>query len=108
MIKIKESVYNDGLLQYGSMTATYNAKKEKTGATFAEAGKLYYQELSARDGDIILASQIGYKIDLKVKTPKIIGITTSDKVMINELLYDIKSIDGDSMSLYLYLQKAGN
>lgn len=107
MIKLKHETFNDGLLEYGATLATYNAKREKTGETWTKAGSLYYQRLSARDSDLLIAAQNGYKIDIKVKTPRVNDVNTMQKVKIDSILYDIKSLDFDNEHLYLYLQKAG-
>lgn len=107
MIKLKHETFNDGLLEYGSTDAAYNAKREKTGENWTKAGSLFFQRLSARDSDLLIAAQNGYKIDIKIKTPRVNDVTTTQKIKIDSSLYDIKSLDFDNEHLYLYLQKAG-
>lgn len=106
MIKVQHPTYNDGLLEFGSTEATYNAKREKTGETWTKKGSLYYQEMSIRDSDMILASQMGYRVDIKIKTPKR-DVSTLDKIKIGLTYYEVKSMDKDALHLYLYLQRVG-
>jgi SPP1 family predicted phage head-tail adaptor len=106
MIKLNHPTYNDGLLEYGSTVATYNAKREKTGETWSKKGSLYFEQMSIRDSDIILASQMGYKVDIKLKT-QIRPLSNLDKVKIGSTYYEIKSMDEDARHLYLYLQRVG-
>jgi len=107
MIKLKHETFNDGLLEYGSTSGTYNAKREKTGESWTKAGALYFQRLQSRDSDLLIAAQNGYKIDIKIKTPRVNNLSTLDKIKLDGSTYDIKSLDADNEHLYLYLQKVG-
>lgn len=107
MIKVNHETFNDGLLEYGSVTSTKNLKLEKTGSTYTKKGSLYFKQMDAREGDILLSSNMDFKLDLKVKTHKRNDLSSQDKVRINGVEYDIKYMDKDSNHLYLYMQKVG-
>lgn len=105
--KMKHNPYNDGILYYGKMTSTYDAAKKKTGEKFEARGKLFFEVLSARDSDNEQANAFGYRIDRKVKTHLCENITSSHKVKIKTLIYDVTRVDSDRMNTYIYLQLAG-
>lgn len=109
MYKLKTETLNDGVLYYGSVKSQTNLKREKIGEDFIEKGHLYFEKMSVRDSDLIIASQLGYKIDLKLKVFKRDNITSLDKVKVATVLYDIKNLDSDNKFMYIYLQlvKAG-
>jgi len=109
MIKLNHQAFNDGLLQFGDIKAVYNAKREKTGETFEAIGSLYFNIMSARESDYMLASQLGYSIDLKIRTPKRQNIDRSHKVKLrgSEDLYEIKYLDFNETDNFIHLQKAG-
>lgn len=109
MIKVKHQVYNDGLLEFGDIKSVYNAKREKTGETFESIGSLYFEVMSARESDYMLASQLGYNIDLKVRTPKRLNIDRSHKVKLrgSNDLYEIRYLDFNDTDNFIHLQRAG-
>ena len=96
--KIKHNPYNDGILYYGKMIATYDTAKKKTGETFEKSGKLFFERLSTRESDNVTAGANGYRIDRKVKTPLCEKVTSSHKVRLNTLVYDIVRVDSDNAS----------
>lgn len=104
---IKDSSYNDGVLYYGKIQTLYGKGNKKTGENFVGEGKLYYELMSARDSDNMTANAIGYTIDKKVKTHYSTKIKTSHKIKINDLLFDIVSLDNDRVNTFLYLQRVG-
>lgn len=105
--RLKHSVYNDGVLYYGKMENQFGKGNKKIGEQFKEEGNLYYELMSARDSDNITANAIGYTIDKKVKTHYCPVLKTSHKVKINDLLYDLVSLDNDRVNTFIYLQRAG-
>lgn len=104
---LKHETYNDGLLEYGNIESIFNANRKKIGEDFISQGKLFYTQMSARDSDILQASNMGYVIDLKLKTPYRPGITSKYKVKIRDGIYDIQKLDSTGEYIYLYLQKVG-
>lgn len=106
-------VFNDGFLQYGYDTTQRNGRGKRIGEVFSSKGKLAFQELSARDEDLILASSMGASLDLKIKTrypPSFRNISISNlKCIIEKEKYDAIKVDRDKNKryLYFYLQKVG-
>lgn len=104
---LKHETYNDGILEYGEIKSIFNASRKKIGEDFTSKGKLFYTQMSARDSDILQASNMGYMIDLKLKTPYRPDITSKHKIKIRGDIYDIQKLDSTNQYLYLYLQKVG-
>lgn len=71
--------------------------------------KLAYQQTSKRLQDIEFAESSGRELTLKIKTRLVNGIKNSDKIVLNNVLYDIINIDEDRFNreLYLYLEEVG-
>lgn len=108
MIKnLKHEVYNDGILEYGEVKSIFNANRKKIGEEFISKGKLFYTQMSARDSDILQASNMGYVIDLKLKTPYRPEISSKNKIKIGKELYDIVKFDYTKKNIFLYLQRVG-
>lgn len=105
--KLRHPIYNDGVLFYGKIEPVYNSAKKKIGENFKEIGHLFYQELSSRDSDNITANALGYVIDKKVKTPYCEKIKTFHKVKINDVFFDVVSLDNDKINSFIYLQRVG-
>lgn len=108
MKNLKHETYNDGVVFYGEIKTLFNSYKKKIGEEFARKGKLFFKELSAREADVMVANNSGYKIDKKIKTYYRPEVTRKNKVEINNELYDIVSMDKDKINMYLYLQKVGD
>jgi len=106
---MKHETFNDGILEYGEIESIYAENRRKTGEEFSPTGKLFFKEMSCRDGDMLQANALGYVIDRKLKTPYRNDIDSRSKVKISEENYDIVKIDsdGERKSLFLYLQKVG-
>ncbi len=70
--------------------------------------KLAYQQSYKRLQDLEFAESSGRDLTLKIKTRLVPGIKNSDKVVINNVLYDIIYTDEDraQKELYLYLEEA--
>lgn len=107
MKKLKHESYTDGILEYGETESLFNDSRKKIGERFSSIGKLFFTQMSARDSDILQASNMGYAIDLKLKTPYRPEISSKSKVRINGYLYDIKKIDHTNENVFLYLQRVG-
>lgn len=100
--KMKQhQVYNDGVLDYGKITAQYDSAKKKIGEGFIKSGSLMFGLMKKRDEDLVLANSLGYSLDLKIKTPKI-NFDSSYKVRIDSIVYDVYKVDFDEVNNYLY------
>ena len=104
---LKHETYTDGMLEYGAIESIFNANRKKIGEEFIPKGKLFYTQMSARDSDILQASNMGYVIDLKLKTPYRPEISSKNKVRIGSDLYDIQKFDYTAEHIFLYLQRVG-
>lgn len=69
--------------------------------------KLAYAEQSKRLQDIEYAEQMGFSLELKIKTRFIQGIDNKCKVVINGYLYDIRHIDATKTEIYFYMEGVG-
>ena len=69
--------------------------------------KLAYTQSYKRMQDLEYAESIGKDLSLKVKCRLVQGVKNSDKVVINNILYDIIQLDEDryNQELYLYLEE---
>lgn len=105
--RLKHSTYNDGVLYYGKIESIFNENRKKMGEDFIVKGSLYFEQMSARDSDILQASNMGYVVDLKLKVPYRPEISSKDKVKIGTKMYDIQKFDSTSDYIYLYLQRVG-
>ena len=68
---------------------------------------LAYTQTYKRIQDLEYAETVGKDLTLKVKTRLVNNISNSDKVVINNVLYDIIYLDEDRTNqlLYLYLEE---
>ena len=88
----------------------FGAKKNiKTLSDMELLYKLAYQQTSKRLQDIEFAESSGRDLTIKIKTRLVSGINNSDKVVLNDVLYDIIYVDEDRFNreLYLYLEEVG-
>lgn len=108
-MKLKHEAYNDGILEFGTVESLFNVNRKKIGEDFKSKGRLFYTEMSARDSDILQASNMGYVIDLKIKTPYRKEVSSKHKVKIGAEIFDIQKLDFDKRKreMFLYLQKVG-
>lgn len=69
--------------------------------------KLAYQQSSKRLQDLEFAESSGRDLTIKIKIRLVSGIKNSDKVVIDNVLYDIIYTDEDRVNkeLYLYLEE---
>lgn len=90
--------------------SNFGAKKNiKSVADMELLYKLAYQQSSKRLQDIDFAESSGRDLSLKIKTRLVSGINNSDKVVLNNVLYDVIYVDEDRFNreLYLYLEEVG-
>lgn len=111
MLKKKVNSYNDGVIgiykEKSTLTNDFNAKTNaKTIDDYDFIMNLFYSEQSKRQEDFLFANAMGSKLTLKLKTPLVENIKTSYKVILNNFVYDIISIDPDKTNkeLYFYLE----
>lgn len=106
-------VFNDGFLDYGHNQTLRNETKKRIGETFTSEGKLAFKLLSAREEDYHFAGSMGASLDLKVKTrlpPSFKNVRKNSlKARIENLVYDVITVDrdNDKRYLYFYLQEVG-
>ena len=108
----KIPTYLDGFLTVYrpdmSNKSHFGAKKNITDIDDMELiYKLAYAQSYKRLQDMEFAESNGRSLTLKVKVRLINGIRNSDKVVINNILYDIMYLDEDryTKELYLYLEE---
>lgn len=100
---------NDGLLFFGTIK-TIREKGKKTGESFEQKGRLFFNELTIRQQDVdVSGTATDQSVDLKVKTYYMDGVNKSHKVLIGTDLYDIYMLDKDINNEYFfwYLAKVG-
>lgn len=106
MKKLKVDNYNDGVIQFGLHSESYdssgNALKEKE---FIVKGKLFFDYSSIREQDKLKYDNTGVSIKLKLKVRFNLIINSTYIVKLNNEFYAIEAIDRDVQgnNLYLYL-----
>lgn len=108
MIDIKPSLYNDGILSYGTVESQFNASKKKIGEDFTVAGRLHFAIMNIREQDLETANNFGYSIDLKIKVPRNKDLDSKDKILLNDVLYNVKRNEINNKDRFLYLEKVGS
>lgn len=110
-VKPYRETFNDGFLSYGHKQTQRTQNGKRIGDVFMEKGKLAFQEMSCRDQDYQMTGIMGASLDRKVKTlypPSFRTINKNKlKVVINNIEYDVITVDSDRMYLYFYLQEVG-
>ncbi|SFA50937.1 phage head-tail adaptor, putative, SPP1 family [Parageobacillus thermantarcticus] len=110
-VKPYRETFNDGFLSYGHKQTQRSATGKRIGEAFTEEGKLAFKEMSCRDQDYHMAGIMGASLDRKVKTlypPSFRTINKNKlKVVIDNIEYDVITVDSDGMYLYFYLQEVG-
>ena len=107
---MKQSNYNDGFIRVYKeipLETEFGAKKNiKTLDNLELVVKLAYEECSKRLQDIEFAEANSRSLSLKVKT-RLYPIKNDYKVVINNILYDIITMDSDrtKREIYLYLEQ---
>lgn len=110
--KSRFETYNDGVLFICTAVnpaSNFNADENPlTQDDIRSLVKLDYAAVSKRERDLEFAQSVGSSLDLKVKTRLHKSASTSKKVRIGNILYDIFQVDEsvDGKEMYLYLQKA--
>lgn len=103
--------YNDGVVflyrdtdRRSNFGAKLNAKSVDDLNFIA---KLTFAEQSKRQQDLEFAEQMGFTLELKIKTRFIKGVDNKCKAVINNYLYDVSYVDATRTELYIYLQGVG-
>ncbi len=103
--------YNDGIVFIYRDTdrrSNFGAKlNAKTLDDLKLIAKLNYAEQSKRQQDMEFAEQMGFSLELKIKTRRINGVDNKCKAVIGSYMYDISYVDSTRTELYLYLQGVG-
>lgn len=103
--------YNDGVVFIYRDTdrrSNFGAKLNvKTLDDMNFIAKLTYAEQSKRQQDMEFAEQMGFSLELKIKTRRIDGVDNKCKAVIGSYMYDISYVDSTRTELYLYLQGVG-
>lgn len=113
MMNRKMNHYLDGFVSVyrpNDNRSNFGAKKNIKALSDMELlYKLAYQQTSKRLQDIDFAESSGRDLSLKIKTRLVSGINNSDKLVLNNVLYDIIYVDEDRFNreLYLYLEEVG-
>lgn len=104
-ITVKHQTYNDGVLKYYKVEPEYNNAKKKIGKKNTYIGKLNFELATKRQQDYDFAEASSKKLDMKVKTPKVL-FDTDYLIEINNIFYECYLCeDSDRFSNFLYLQK---
>lgn len=109
-MKQKFSNYNDGYLKVyndKNKKTNFNAKKNILSENDMEfVLKLAYEECNKRLEDLEFAEANGHSLNMKVKTRFHKLINEKQKVVINNMLYNIYNLDFDrqKQEIYLYLE----
>ena len=107
---MKKSNFNDGYIRVYKeipVRTEFGAKKNVKALNSLDLiVKLAYEECSKRLQDIEFAEANSRSLSLKVKT-RLYPIKNDYKVVINNILYDIITMDSDRIKreMYLYLEK---
>ena len=111
MRKNKIPTYLDGFIEiYRPLEVknTFGAKENiRSLSSMSFLYKLAYTQTYKRAQDMDFVESIGRDLTLKVKVRMVSGIKNSDKVLLNDVLYDIVYVDEDRINkeLYLYLEE---
>ncbi len=93
----KPRVYNDGVCYVVNekvKKTDFNAKENSTtAADFEVVAKLMFATQSLREQDIEFGEALSRSITYKIKTPLMRGVTTANKLIIENTLYDIVNVD---------------
>ena len=107
----KPRVYNDGVCylvteieKKSSFAARENGASEND---YKKIVKLMFAELSMREQDFEFAEAIGRTLNRKIKTMLVSGWNSRDKIIIDNMLYDIVNADKDRANneIYFYLEE---
>ena len=112
MIKKKVFSYNDGVCEIyrekdSLLSTDFNIKRNaRTLNDYNFVVESFYGVVTIREEDYNFAESMGKKITLKIRTPFILQIDSSYKIMIDSYMYDIIKVDADKRNkeLYFYLE----
>lgn len=107
----KPKVYNDGvcyLVKEIEKQSSFAARENGTSeADYKKLVKLMFEELSIREQDFEFAEALGRTLNRKIKTMLVNGWNSRDKIIIDNVLYDIVNADKDRKKneIYFYLEE---
>ena len=111
MDKYKPRVYNDGvcfIVEEITAHTSFAAKKNgKTAGDFKKLFRLMFEEMSKREQDFEFAEANSRTLNRKIKTPLVKGWKSTNKIIIENTLYDIinADIDRKNNEIYFYLEE---
>lgn len=107
----KPKVYNDGVCftaKEKTQATDFNARRNGREKTDYEAvTRLMFSQQSKREQDLEFAESLGRSLSLKIKTPFVQGVTSDQKIIIGNTVYDIINLDVDrkNREIYFYLEE---
>ncbi len=111
MKKKKISSFNDGILGVYKKSSEYKSfsdrKNSKSLDDLEYKKSLYFKLENIRKEDFLFASNRDRNLSIKLKTLLDYDVETSDKILIDNHLFDIVSLDPDNFNkeLYFYLEE---
>ena len=109
--KVKQKVYNDGVLYVCSLPekmSSFSAVKNAiTKNELHKEVRLPYCEVYKRDSDMAFAESQGRQLSIKVRTPAHYAAEATKYALIGSMLYSIIKLDVDKTNheLYFYLEE---
>lgn len=109
MQKVNHDTFSDGVLHYGLSETIRDTNRKRIGTNFVSKGKLFYEEISMRDQDVMRINAMGKDLNLKIKTPYRKEAVSYQKIQIEGVEYDVSYIDKDrNVRLFWYLTRSGD
>ncbi|EEO6590791.1 phage head closure protein [Listeria monocytogenes] len=109
MQKVSHDTFNDGVLFYGISETVRDSNRKRIGANFVAKGKLFYEEMSMRDQDVMRINAMGKDLNLKIKTHYRKEATSYQKIQIEGIQYEVSYLDKDrNVRLFWYLTRSGD
>ena len=111
MSKYEPRVYNDGvcfIVKENESSTSFAAKKNgKKIEDFEKLFRLMFEEKSIREQDIDFAEANSRTLNRKIKTQLVTGWKSTNKIIIENVLYDIinADIDRKNREIYFYLEE---
>lgn len=103
--------YNDGVVSIYNSNNNLNSFSAKLNQTKVENEdfviNLFFCEESKRQQDVMFANSFGKALTLKIKTPFSKKVNTTQKAVIDNVLYDIFFVDfsKNKKELFIYLEE---
>ena len=100
--------FNDGIVRiYKKINkkTDFNARNNvQSYDDMEQVVKLNFQQMSKRNQDIEFAEKMSFNLSMKIRTRKFKKINSKQYAVIDGFLFEIKYIDEDKTSSYLYLE----